>query len=126
MLNALKNILSTGPSTRWFAKVTEPGYVQSARIDEAKYEQKKDHTHVLTLDFEEPVRDGNEVSHINMRHEEGGIVAQLELYTGESSGSLNLNEPTEETLYAVAVKQDDTARDTATLRIYEEVISQPE
>lgn len=126
MLEWIRNALSSGPTSRWFAEVTEPGYVQSARLDEVEYQQKTEHTHTLTLEFSEPVRDGNTVSHINMRQEAGGIVAQLDLYTGESTAGLDLTNPREEELHAVAVKKDDTARDTSTIRLYEELITQPE
>lgn len=125
MFDWLSRVLSTGPSTRWYAEVTEPAFVTSAQITEGQpASEDSDYQYELGLNFKEPVRDGNDISHINIRDQSGNIVLQLELYTGESTTSFFVKEelPDRE-LSAVTVNQDGTARDTAIIKIYEEPIS---
>jgi len=121
MFKKIKSVLSTGPPTRWFATVAEAGFVVAARVEEMDYKQKEDYDHVVTLDFREPVRDNNDVSHLNLRGEGGNIGGQLDLLAGESSTDFTMN-PKDGEVNVVAVTTDDSVRDTTTIRFYEEII----
>lgn len=125
MFDWLSRVLSTAPSTRWYANVAEPGFVQSVQITEGQpVSGDGDYRYEVTLDFKEPVRDGNDISHINIRDQSGSIVLQLDLFTGESTTSFFIKEELpDQQLSAVTVNQDGTARDTTTINIYEEPIS---
>lgn len=76
------------PSSYFVAELHTDNFLTEA-ILEGNYES-EDYSHRLILKFSEPVRNGNNISHLNISSE-GQVVAQEELFTGETSFSLDLN-----------------------------------
>lgn len=61
-------------------------------------------SHTLTIRFKEPVRDGNEVSHLNILYD-GQAAMSDELFTGETKYSCGLNPSVGE--YSVVFANED-------------------
>lgn len=122
MLDSIRNLLSTGPKTAWVSSVIDPEFVISSEITPLKYEKKKEQSHNWELRLREPARDGNDIGHLNFRNEDGKIVSQIELLSGEQSTSMQLT-PTEGEMEIVAVTTDGEVSDTSRVEFYEEVVA---
>lgn len=103
MFNWLAKLFSTGPKKTWVVELDSPGFVTSAELE--KGSRSDDHSHRLILQFNEPVRDNNNVSHLNLGVN-GHVINQHGLYSGDSAYSISIN-PGHDTLEIVTVDTDD-------------------
>jgi hypothetical protein len=76
------------PATNWVARLRTSEFLTDARLEPCLNEG---YSHVLVLEFSEPVRDGNDLSHYNLRGGEGVAVASFEPATGDVADRLEVN-----------------------------------
>lgn len=122
MFESIRSALSTGPDTIWISEVVDAGYVVDSRLEPVQYEQKEDYSHTWELGLREPARDGNDIAHLNFRNEDGQIVSQLELLSGEESTRMQMT-PEAGEMEIVAVSTGDEVRDTSRVKIREEPLT---
>lgn len=125
MFKRIRNALSSSPTTVWVAQVISSGFIVSSKVEPKQYPKKEETSHNLTLEFEEPVRDGNDVSHLNFKGDNGEITHQYELFSGQESLTLNLN-PRQAETEIVTVTTGDEVRDTSILKLWEETVDTTE
>ncbi|GGJ17564.1 hypothetical protein GCM10008995_29160 [Halobellus salinus] len=84
MFEWLRDLMVGSPT--YTAHVTGEGFLTSVN---AQYERGKDGAQI-DMNFSEPVRDGNNINHMNIRDPETGtIVGDYDLRTGETGLDLN-------------------------------------
>lgn len=103
MLNWLSNLLSSGPKKKWVVELSSTGFVTDASIQKGAKSDGLSHT--VTVEFDEPVREDNDVSHLNMRYE-GQVIQQIKLLSGDTSNSFGCN-PYQGAIEMVTVDSDD-------------------
>lgn len=122
MFDAIRSAFSKGPETMWISEVVDAAFVVSTQLTPVEYEQKEDYSHTWEFEFAEPVRDGNQVSHLHFR-EDGQIISQRELLSGEEATTMQLT-PSEGEMEIVAVTTEDEVRDTSRVEIREEILAE--
>jgi hypothetical protein len=107
MFDWIRGLLDSGPTYNWIVELDGDGFVTNARLE--PYFESDDFDRLLVIEFEEPVREGNKVAHINLGVD-GVIQNQFELYSGE-------------TVYKVGVNPSDRVSELVTIGMNDMVIS---
>lgn len=76
------------PATNWVARLRTSEFLTDARLEPCFDEG---YSHTLVLEFSEPVRDGNDISHYNIRGDKGVALASYDLVTGNVAERLEIN-----------------------------------
>lgn len=95
----------TEPATNWVARLRSSEFLADARLGP---NLGGDYSHTLVLEFSEPVRDGNEISHYNLRGGDGMAFASYDLVTGDTAERIGMNPGTVPGAFdVVVVTRDD-------------------
>jgi hypothetical protein len=121
MFESIRNAFSSAPDTMWVSEVVDAAYVVGSQLTPVDYEQQHEYSHTWELEFAEPARDGNDISHLHFR-KDGQIVSQRELLSGEEATTMELT-PSESEMEIVAVTTEDEVRDTSRVVIREEILT---
>jgi hypothetical protein len=103
MLDWIRGLFESGPTYNWIVELDGDGFVTNARLEPSFESDEFDK--LLVIEFEEAVREGNEVAHINVGRD-GTIFNRFELYSGDSAYKAGVK-PSEEVWELATIGMDD-------------------
>lgn len=114
MLQWIRSLFAYDSVHDWRVEVTEPGTIVDASIEYGV--SNEDYSHLLTLRFDTPARDGNDFHQLNIRRD-GQIAARREIYSGEQTHSMVIT-PSNAVYDLLAIDSESNVINTSQIRIF--------